>query len=82
MLKTGIYVDAENVRLCGGYGMRYYVLNNDGLQTESVFFHCSKSNVANDVVFLDSSNIFEFDIVQNPENNNRTEAVQITLLEN
>ena len=23
MLKTGIYVDAENIRLCGGYGMRY-----------------------------------------------------------
>jgi len=66
-----------------GFGfMRYYVLNNDGLQTETVFFHCSKSNVANDVIFLDSSNIFEFDIIQNPENNNRTEAVQITLLEN
>lgn len=26
MLKTGIYVDAENVRMCGGYGMRYDVL--------------------------------------------------------
>ena len=26
MLKTGIYVDAENIRLCGGYGMRYDVL--------------------------------------------------------
>ena len=26
MIKTGIYVDAENVRLCGGYGMRYDVL--------------------------------------------------------
>ena len=26
MLKSGIYVDAENVRLCGGYGMRYDVL--------------------------------------------------------
>ncbi|MDH3392746.1 MAG: NYN domain-containing protein [Desulfobulbaceae bacterium] len=26
MLKTGIYIDAENVRLCGGYGMRYDVL--------------------------------------------------------
>ena len=26
MLKTGIYVDAENVRLCGGYGMRYDIL--------------------------------------------------------
>lgn len=26
MIKTGIYVDAENVRLCGGYGMRYDAL--------------------------------------------------------
>lgn len=26
MLKTGIYVDAENIRLCGGYGMRYDTL--------------------------------------------------------
>lgn len=26
MLKTGIYIDAENIRLCGGYGMRYEVL--------------------------------------------------------
>ena len=65
-----------------GFGfLRYYVLDDQGLHTETVFFHCSKSNVANDVVFLDSGNIFEFDIVQNPENNNRTEAVNITLLE-
>lgn len=26
MLKTGIYVDAENIRMSGGYGMRYDVL--------------------------------------------------------
>ncbi len=26
MLKTGIYVDAENIKMCGGYGMRYDVL--------------------------------------------------------
>ena len=26
MLKAGIYVDAENIRMCGGYGMRYDVL--------------------------------------------------------
>ena len=65
-----------------GFGfMRYYVLEKGGLRTETVFFHCSKSNVASDALFLDSGNIFEFDIVQNPENNNRTEAVHITLLE-
>ena len=36
MLKTGIYVDAENIRLSGGYGMRYDVLadlGNCGLST-------------------------------------------------
>ena len=27
-MKTGIYVDSENIRLCGGYGMRYDVLVN------------------------------------------------------
>jgi uncharacterized LabA/DUF88 family protein len=65
-----------------GFGfMRYYLLEPHGLSTETVFFHCSKSTVANDALFLDSSNIFEFEIVLNPENNNRTEAVQITLLE-
>jgi len=66
-----------------GFGfMRYYVLGKDGLTTETVFFHCSKSNVTGDSIFQDSSAIFEFDIVQNKDNNNRTEAVDITLLEN
>lgn len=65
-----------------GFGfMRYYSLTRDGLCTETVFFHCSKSSVANDAVFLDSTNIFEFSIVQNPENDNRTEATDITMLE-
>ena len=61
-----------------GFGfMRYYTLQPDGLQTESVFFHCSKSNVASDTLFLDSNNVFEFKIVANPENNNKTEALDI-----
>ena len=65
-----------------GFGfMRYYRLSEDGLGTETVFFHCSKSSAANDSIFLDSSNIFEFSIVQNPENDNRTEATDISLLE-
>lgn len=77
--KRGIPINYNQDR---GFGfMRYYVLEKDGLTTETVFFHCSKSNVAGDGVFLDSNNIFEFDIVPNPENNNRTEAVNITLLE-
>ena len=65
-----------------GFGfMRYYVLEKDGLCAETVFFHCSKSNVSSDAVFQDTSAIFEFDIVQNKDNDNRTEAVDITLLE-
>jgi len=65
-----------------GFGfMRYYRLSKAGLRPETVFFHCSKSNVPNDSAFLDSSNIFEFSVVQNPENNNRTEATDISLLE-
>ena len=36
MIKTGIYVDAENVRLCGGYGMRYDVLNRYASMPPSV----------------------------------------------
>jgi hypothetical protein len=73
---------AVNYKQDRGFGfMRYYVLGVRGLQTETVFFHRSKSNVASDIVFLDSGNIFEFEIVENPENNNRTEAVQITVLD-
>jgi uncharacterized LabA/DUF88 family protein len=65
-----------------GFGfLRYYTLNDGGLRAETVFFHCSKSTVAHDAVFLDAANIFEFSIVQNPENNNRTEATDISLLE-
>jgi uncharacterized LabA/DUF88 family protein len=61
-----------------GFGfMRYYTLQQDGLETVSVFFHCSKSNVTSDSLFLDSNNVFEFKIVANPENNNKTEALDI-----
>jgi uncharacterized LabA/DUF88 family protein len=61
-----------------GFGfMRYYSLHSHGLQTESVFFHCSKSTVSSDSLFSDSNNIFEFKIVANPDNNNKTEAIDI-----
>ena len=64
-----------------GFGfMRYFTLKKEGLIPESVFFHCSKSSVPNDGLFLDSANIFEFSIITNPENN-RTEASDIRLLE-
>ncbi len=65
-----------------GFGfMRYYKIAPEGLIPETVFFHCSKSNVANDALFLDSANIFEFTIVSNSENNSRTEACEIKVLE-
>ena len=34
-----------------------------------------------DTLFLDSSNIFEFTIITNPDNNSRTEARDIQLLD-
>ncbi len=65
-----------------GFGfMRYYSLKAHGLETESVFFHCSKSNVSSDTLFLDSNNIFQFKVVANPENNNKTEATDITSID-
>lgn len=65
-----------------GFGfMRYYVTGKDGLIAETVFFHCSKCVDSRDSLFLDSSNIFEFKIIKNQENGNRTEAWDITLVE-
>lgn len=65
-----------------GFGfMRYYQLNSEGLFAESVFFHCSKAVEVNDNLFLDSSNIFEFTIVKNTENDSRTEAWDIHLVD-
>ncbi len=61
-----------------GFGfMRYYTLSTEGLIAESVFFHCSKAVEVSDSLFLDTSNIFEFTIVKNPDNSNRTEAWDI-----
>ncbi len=65
-----------------GFGfMRYYTLDKDGLQAQSVFFHCSKALEVNDSMFLDSSNIFEFNIVTNPDNGSRTEAWDIKVVD-
>jgi len=76
--QRGISINYNQER---GFGfMRYYTLSKAGLQPESVFFHCSKSTVTNDDVFLDSSTIFEFSMAKNSDNNNRTEAVDIAIL--
>jgi hypothetical protein len=61
--------------------MRYYRLRPEGLVPESVFFHCSKAHEVNDSLFLDASQIFEFTIVKNPDNNSRTEAWDIRSIE-
>lgn len=65
-----------------GFGfMRYFVTRPEGLHSETVFFHCSKCSDTRDSLFLDSSNVFEFKIVKNPDNSNRTEAWDITLID-
>ena len=65
-----------------GFGfMRFYSLSREGLQPKTVFFHCSKSDFSNDAVFLDSTNVFEFSVVESENSEGRTEARDITLLE-
>jgi len=65
-----------------GFGfMRYYTLSTKGLEPKSVFFHCSRAVDINDALFLNSSNIFEFTISSSSENNSRTEARDIQLLD-
>jgi hypothetical protein len=60
--------------------MRYFVIKSEGLEAETIFFHCSRSNVTNDALFLDPTAIFEFRIVVNTDNN-RTEAWDIRALD-
>lgn len=64
-----------------GFGFfRYYRLQDNKLQAETLFFHCSKSTLGSDHYFQESHRIFEFRIVDNPANNNRSEAWDIRLL--
>jgi uncharacterized LabA/DUF88 family protein len=65
-----------------GFGfMRYYSLNKEGMLAHSVFFHCSKAPDVNDALFLDPGNIFVFSVVKSADNENRTEAANIQLLD-
>ncbi len=67
-----------NYNIERGFGfMKYYSLADDGLKAESVFFHCSKAVDVHDALFADSSNIFEFSLVESLEGGKRTEAVNI-----
>lgn len=71
-----------NYNMERGFGfMRYYLLEKRGLIHENIFFHCSKSNVSSDTVFLDSNRIFEFTVTESDGQNGKTEACDIILLE-
>ena len=64
-----------------GFGFfRYYRLQDSKLQSETVFFHLSKSTLASDHFFQEPHRIFEFRVVENPANNDRSEAWDIRLL--
>jgi cold shock CspA family protein len=64
-----------------GFGFfRYYRLHQKTLQSETVFFHLSKSTLGSDHFFQEPHRIFEFRVVENPANNNRSEAWDIRLL--
>ncbi len=64
-----------------GFGFfRYYDLGDAGLEPQSVFFHLSKSTLDSDHYFQDNQRIFEFRLVDNPNNENRSEAWDIRLV--
>ncbi len=64
-----------------GFGFfRYFRMQNDILKAETVFFHLSKSTLEGDHHFQDPNRIFEFRIVDNPSNDNRSEAWDIRLV--
>lgn len=64
-----------------GFGFfRYYRLQDSILQPETVFFHLSKSTLNSDHFFQEQHRIFEFRVVENPANNNRSEACEIRLI--
>lgn len=64
-----------------GFGFfRYYRRQAETLQANTVFFHLSKSTLDGDHYFQDTSRIFEFRIVNNPSNDNRSEAWDIRLI--
>jgi cold shock CspA family protein len=64
-----------------GFGFfRYFRMEKNRLQPETVFFHLSKSTLEGDYHFQDPNRIFEFRIVTNPSNDNRSEAWDIRLV--
>lgn len=64
-----------------GFGFfRYYRMVDNALQSETVFFHLSKSTLGSDHFFQEPHRIFEFRVEDNPANGNRPEAWEIRLL--
>jgi uncharacterized LabA/DUF88 family protein/cold shock CspA family protein len=64
-----------------GFGFfRYYRMHNNSLKAETVFFHLSQSTLEGDYHFQDPNRIFEFRIIENPSNDNRSEARDIRLV--
>ncbi len=64
-----------------GFGFfRYFRMEKNTIKAETVFFHLSKSTLEGDYHFQDSNRIFEFRIVKNPSNDNRSEAWDIRLV--
>ena len=77
--QRGMVVNYNSER---GFGfMRYFRLTEEGLQPETVFFHCSKVPDIAEHLLTDPASIFEFTIVKNQENNGKTEAWDIRYLE-
>ncbi len=65
-----------------GFGFfRFFRMRNNTLQPETVFFHLSKSTLEGDYYFQDPTRIFEFRIVNNASNDNRSEAWDIRLVQ-
>jgi uncharacterized LabA/DUF88 family protein/cold shock CspA family protein len=64
-----------------GFGFfRYFRMQESVLKPETVFFHLSKSTLEGDHLFQDPNRIFEFRLVNNPSNDNRSEAWDIRLV--
>lgn len=64
-----------------GFGfLRYFRLIKGCLESNSLFFHCSKSTLDSDIYYQDPAKIFEFRVVENTSNDHRSEAYDIRLL--
>ncbi len=64
-----------------GFGFfRFFRLDRGVLKPDTVFFHLSRSTLDADHYFQNPNHIFEFRIVNNPGNDNRSEAWDIRMI--